>query len=266
MALMNGLRTDGRQQQLTWFRAAILGLLLIAFASVLGTLPLSAAADDATDGWITLSKDLAAFQEPTGEWFTAKQVQVDPADDHRLKGEPGQGVLINGKEGRTENLVTREKWGDVELMLEFMIPVKSNSGVKLQGLYEIQIIDSWKAEELTGADCGGIYPRAEMKPTYHHTDKGIPPLVNAAKKPGEWQTLHIVFYAPRFDDQGKKIANARFEKVELNGKLVQNKVEVAHPTGHYYPEPEHALGPLYLQADHGPVAYRNVRLRAVEKK
>ena len=76
-----------------------------------------------------------------------------------------------------------------------MIPNHSNSGVKLEGVYEIQIFDSWQVDKPTGADCGGIYPRAEQKPQYHHIDDGVPPLVNAAKKSGEWQTLEIVFRA-----------------------------------------------------------------------
>jgi hypothetical protein len=261
-----GLHRNGQQRETARLQAAILGSCVIALMGAFAASPPPAVAEDSTNEWIVLSKDLKAFQEPIGDWFTAKEVVVDPGNPRRLKGEPGDGILVNGKEGRTENLLTKEKWGDVELMLEFLIPLRSNSGVKLQGLYEIQIIDSWDAVELTGADCGGVYPRAEQKPSYHHTDKGVPPLVNAAKKPGEWQTLHIVFHAPRFDDQGKKVANARFEKVELNGKLVQDNVEVAHPTGHYYPEPEHAVGPLYLQADHGPVAYRNIRLRPIEPR
>ena len=148
-----------------------------------------------------------------------------------------------------------------------MIPNHSNSGVKLEGVYEIQIFDSWKVAKPTGADCGGIYPRAEKKPHYHHIDEGVPPLVNAAKKPGEWQTLEIVFRAPRFDADGKKIANALFEKVVLNGKLIHDHAEARTPTGgdlagQGAPHRPRSL----LQADHGPVAFRNVRLRPLQAK
>ena len=142
-----------------------------------------------------------------------------------------------------------------------MIPRQSNSGVKLEGVYEIQIFDSWKVANPKGDDCGGIYPRAEQKPKYHHIDEGIAPRTNAAKAPGEWQILEIVFRAPRFDASGRKVANARFDKVVLNGKLIHDHVEVPYPTGHIWREKEKPTGPLLLQADHGPVAFRNIRLR-----
>jgi len=230
---------------------------------------LMVASVSAGDDWITLSNDLKSFRSPTGDWFEAGAVRVDLKDPKQLASTAGRGILINGKTGVTDNLITREQWGDVEVSLAFFIPAGSNSGVKLQGLYEIQIRDSWQATELTGNECGGIYPRAELKlnpPKYYHIDKGIAPRVNAAEAPGRWQTLDIVFRAPRFDKGGKKLANARFDKVVLNGKLVHENVEVAHPTGHFWHDPEHATGPLLFQGDHGPVAYRNIRVRALAER
>jgi len=226
----------------------------------LGFLPYRAFADSG-NGWIVLSDDLTAWQQPAGEWYLAGDAHLDSTNDRRLVGEPGHGVLINGKEGRTKDLVTRQSLGDVEVRLEFMIPSHSNSGVKLEGVYEIQIVDSGNVTKPKGDDCGGIYPRAELKPTYHHIDDGIAPLTNAAKQPGEWQALEIVFRAPRFDAKHEKVANAQFEKVVRNGKLIHDHVEVAHPTGHIWREDEKPVGPLLLQADHGPVSFRNVRLR-----
>jgi hypothetical protein len=229
--------------------------------SLLLSSSLLAATDAGKDGWIVLSDNLEAFQPPRGDWFVAGNVRMDRKNEKRLVSESGQGVLINGKTGRTDNLVTRQQWGDVEVSLEFMIPRGSNSGVKLLGVYEIQIFDSWKVAKPTGSDCGGIYPRGELLPRYHHLDDGIAPLVNAAKAPGQWQTLDIEFHAARLDKNGRKIANARFDKVLLNGKLVHDHVQLAHPTGNAWRDPEQALGPLLLQGDHGPVAFRNVRLR-----
>jgi hypothetical protein len=163
--------------------------------------------------------------------------------------------------GKTENLVTRQKFADLQAHVEFLIPRRSNSGVKFEGLYEIQIFDSWGVKTPKADDCGGIYPRAEMEPTYHHIDDGVPPRVNAARPPGEWQTLDVLFQAPRFDAAGKKTANARFLKVVLNGQVIHENVELKTPTGHAWHEREVATGSLLLQADHGPVAFRAVRVR-----
>lgn len=243
-------------------------MLTITMLCALLKCQMCAAADSENHEWLVLSDDLGQFQKPVGEWFVAGNACANLHDDHRLTGEAGHGVLMNGRTGGTANLITREQWGDVEISLEFIIPVGSNSGVMLHGVYEIQIVDSWQVTKPTGADCGGVYPRAELErnpPKYYLIDKGIPPLVNAAKAPGQWQSLEIAFRAPRFDKNGRKVSNARFEKVVLNGKLIHENAEVAYPTGHIWRQPEHALGPLLLQGDHGPVAFRNVRVRTPSK-
>ena len=103
--------------------------------------------------------------------------------------------------------------------------------------------------------------RAEDKPIYHHIDKGIAPRVNACKEPGNWQTLDVIFLAPRFDAAGKKTANAKIVKAVLNGEVIHENQEMKTPTGSNYVKPEVAAGPLMLQGDHGPVAFRNVRVR-----
>jgi hypothetical protein len=103
-----------------------------------------------------------------------------------------------------------------------------------------------------------------MLPKYHHIDEGTAPRVNAARPAGEWQTLDVTFRAPRFDSSGKKVRSAQFEKVVLNGQVIHEKVEVASPTGHVWRLKEVARGPILLQADHGPVAFRNIRVRALD--
>ena len=83
---------------------------------------------------------------------------------------------------------------------------------------------------------------AELLPTYHYLDDGKAPLVNACKPAGEWQTLDIVFQAPRFDSKGKKTENARFVKVVLNGQVIHENVELHCPTGHAWrKEPGNSL-------------------------
>ena len=177
---------------------------------------------------------LEAWRQPTGDWIVAATAVPDPAHTSRLIAKPGQGTLINGVTGKTRNLLTIADFGDVDAHVEFLIPKGSNSGVKFEGLYEIQIIDSFGIAKPDAEDCGGIYPRAELLPRYHYLDEGTPPLLNAARPPGEWQTLDVIFHAPRFDSGGKKIKNASFEKVVLNGQVIHQHVELKTPTGHYW--------------------------------
>ncbi len=222
------------------------------------------AADDL--GWLELvgEKGLDEWRKPTGDWIVGGGARPDSANPKRLVAQPGHGVLVNGPIGKTRNLLTKQEFGDVETHFEFLIPKGSNSGVKFETLYEIQIIDSVGVAKLTGSDCGGIYPRAEMLPRYHHIDDGIAPRVNAARPAGEWQTLDVTFRAPRFDRDGKKIRPAQFEKVVLNGQVIHEKVDVETPTGHVWRLKEPARGPILLQADHGPVAFRNIRVRPLD--
>jgi Domain of Unknown Function (DUF1080) len=215
-------------------------------------------------GWIELigaSGGLDAFPGKHPGWENVAATALKPDDPKHLIGTPGAGVAYNGPVGRASNLVTAQKFGDVEVHVEFMVPKNSNSGIKLEGVYEIQIFDSYGVSKATASHSGGIYPRAELLPTYHHIDDGYPPLVNASLPPGEWQTLDITYRAPRFDASGKKTASARFVKVVLNGRVVQDDVEVPCPTGNNWRNKEQPTGPIFLQGDHGPVAFRNVRVR-----
>jgi hypothetical protein len=196
-----------------------------------------------------------------GGWQEVGDVTLDPANERRLAPKAGTGVMWNGPSGRAPDLLSKELYKDIELHVEFIVPKKSNSGVKFNGQYEVQILDSFGVEHPQGSDCGGIYPRAELQPLYHYLDKGTPPRVNAAKPAGEWQTLDMTFMAPRFDASGKKIADARFVKVVLNGKVIHENINQATPTGHAWPNKEMATGPILLQGDHGPVAFRNIRVR-----
>jgi hypothetical protein len=195
------------------------------------------------------------------EWFTTGAVTATPGEK-TLQATPGNGdTIVNGPKGRTSHLVTREKFGDVELHVEFLVPKDSNSGVYLQGLYEIQVRDSYGVEKLTVHECGGVYER-------WINNKGVggaPPLVNASKPPGEWQAFDIRFQAPRFDAAGRKIANAKFLEVSHNGVVIHRNVESEGPTRAGLNLPEAPTNPLMLQGDHGPVAYRNLYIRPLKK-
>jgi hypothetical protein len=205
---------------------------------------------------------LTAWRQPVGDWLIVGDVSTDPQNEKRLVWKPGAGIAVNGERGDTRHLITRLEHGDVDAHIEFMVPKGSNSGVYFQGRYEIQVLDSWGVKEPTFGDCGGIYQRWAAGKGF----EGRPPRVNASKKPGEWQTFDVIFRAPRFDDEGKKIANAKFVKVIHNGIVIHENEEVTGPTRSPLFDDEKPLGPLLLQGDHGPVAYRNIRLLALAAK
>lgn len=216
------------------------------------------------DGWRPLlnGRDLGGWKGQSGshEWFTTRGVRWERfLGPTRLYGVPApSGTILNGPSGRTQNLVTEERFGDIELYLEFMIPKGSNSGVYLHGLYEVQIFDSYGSmEPMKTSDNGAIYHRwIENKGA-----GGSPPSRNASRRPGEWQSFQIWFRAPRFDSSGRKTENAKFIRVLHNGLSVQAEVEVDGGTRAHMPHPEAPLNPLMLQGDHGPVAYRNIYVR-----
>ncbi len=207
-------------------------------------------------------KDLTgwkAMREPS-DWLAAGTVTLNPKDNKVFAIQPGTGILVNGAKGNTSNIYTEYQHGDCRLHIEFMVPKDSNSGVYFQGLYEIQILDSFGKEKLEFGDCGGIYARYKDDKTY----EGHPPRVNASKAPGEWQSFDVTFRAPRFGADGKKTENAQFILVKHNGRTVHENVEVTGGTRACMDRDEAPLGPLMLQGDHGPVAYRNLWLKPVQ--
>lgn len=151
------------------------------------------------------------------------------------------------------DIQTLELFQDFFLHLEFRVPDsppevkgqgRGNSGVYLQGRYEIQVLDSWGILEPGQGDCGALYNYAA-------------PLVNACKRPEEWQSYDIVFRAPRFDAQGKLSEQARVTVLQ-NGLVIQNNILLNGQTGGAINEDYAEPGPLLLQ-DHGnPVRFRNV--------
>ena len=199
--------------------------------------------------------------EKPHEWVTTGAVTWKRIFDPRrltFTAAPGDRI-VNGKEGRTLDLYSNESFGDCELYLEFMLTKGSNSGVYMNGHYELQLFDSFgHIGELMPGDNGAIYRLSD-------NTGGWPPRSNASRPPGAWQSLQIWFRAPRFEG-GRKVANARFLRVLLNETLVQEDVEVAGPTGSHQVLKELPAGPLLLQGDHGPVAFRNIYVRPLPAK
>jgi hypothetical protein len=197
-------------------------------------------------------------------WRVAGGVSLHPENDRLFAIEAGTGVMVNGDDGRTLDIRTDLEHGSCELHLEFCIATKSNSGVYLAGQFEIQILDSYGIpdSEVTYQSHGAIYPRWRKESSTNY--EGYAPRKNASRPAGEWQKLEVLYHAPRFDDQGTKVANARFERVTLNGEVIHEDVECTGPTRGAWSEDDIARGPLRLQGDHGPVAFRNVRLRSLD--
>ncbi len=157
----------------------------------------------------------------------------------------------------TGDLATREKFGDCQLHVEWASPAeihgssqsRGNSGVLLMGRYEVQVLDSYNNPTYADGQAGALYGQ-------------WPPLVNATKKPGEWQSYDIVFEAPKFE--GEKLVKPAYFTVFLNGVLLHNRKESMGPmvyrhVAHYTPQP--AADSLVLQNHGTKVRYRNIWVR-----
>ena len=160
----------------------------------------------------------------------------------------------------TGNIHTKRGFGDCQLHIEWQSenPPKGssqgrgNSGVFLMGRYEIQVLDCYNNRTYADGSAGAVYGQT-------------PPLVNACKKPGEWQAYDIVFQAPRFD--GDKMVSPAYITVFLNGVLVQHKTEIIGPTNHKklpVVAPHAKKLPITLQDHNNPTRFRNIWIRELE--
>ncbi|GAC1671530.1 MAG: DUF1080 domain-containing protein [Candidatus Acidiferrum sp.] len=158
----------------------------------------------------------------------------------------------------TGNIFSKQAFGDCQLHVEFAEPLpakgesqeRGNSGVFLMGLYEIQVLDSYQNPTYADGQASAVYGQ-------------YPPLVNASRPPGQWQSYDIVFHGPRFDKGGKLLRPARVTVLH-NNVLVQDNVVLSGRTEHgerppYKAHPEKL--PLGLQDHDAPVRYRNIWIR-----
>jgi hypothetical protein len=177
------------------------------------------------------------------------------------KGEPAKWKVENGYievVAKTGSIRTKKEFGDCQLHIEWATPSvlvgegqeRGNSGVFLMNTYEIQVLDSYDNKTYADGSAAAVYGQ-------------YPPLVNACRAPGEWQTYDIIFHRPHFDKDAKAIKTARMTVLH-NGILVHDNVELTGPTAHKARPPYKAHPdklPLSLQ-DHGnPVRYRNIWIR-----
>jgi hypothetical protein len=179
------------------------------------------------------------------------------------KGLPAKWKVENGYVevvAKTGDVRTARGFGDCQLHLEWMAPLpapgagqdRGNSGVFLMELYEIQVLDCYNNKTYADGMTGAVYGQ-------------YPPLVNACRPPGEWQTYDIIFHRPRFDTDGKLLKPARMT-VFHNAILVQDNVELLGPTRladpTYKAHPDKL--PLSLQDHAHPVRFRNIWIRELE--
>jgi hypothetical protein len=165
----------------------------------------------------------------------------------------GDGVMTVNKTG---SIRSKEEFGDVQLHIEWAAPSevkgdgqgRGNSGVYLQGRYEIQVLDSYDNKTYFNGQAGAFYGFSA-------------PLVNASRKPGEWQTYDIIFHGPKPSADGKGVEAGSFTVLH-NGVLIQDHIPVkGGPTTAAEFKGAGQKGPLILQ-DHGnPVKFRNVWIR-----
>lgn len=182
-----------------------------------------------------------------------------------LEGGPAKWVVAKGyfmvRPG-TGYIRTKDAYGDCQLHVEWATPnpphgkdqARGNSGVFLQGLYEIQVLDSYENITYADGEAGAVYGQ-------------YPPLVNASRKPGEWQTYDIVFHGARFDAEGKLTRRATVT-LFWNGVLVQDHVEIKGQNADHVRPPYTAMPkrlPLELQDHNNPVRYRNIWIRELKE-
>jgi len=169
-----------------------------------------------------------------------------------LPGTVSGGLRVGGN-----TLRSKREFGDVELHLEFRLPfmpynegqARANSGLYVQGRYEIQVLDSFG--DAPGDNlCGGIYQIAK-------------PLVQACLPPEVWQTYDITFRAPRFDANGQKTEDATLTAY-LNGVLIHDQLKLPHATPGGVSSREAAMGPILLQDHSCDVRYRNIWVKPLD--
>lgn len=180
------------------------------------------------------------------------------------------GALVSTRAGgNTNHIVSKLHFRDADIHVEFMLPEKGsgNSGIYIHGNYEMQIQNSYGKENVSKEDIGALYGFAK-------------PLVNACRKPGEWQVYDIRYRAPRRDDTGK-IVEEGYLTAWLNGQQVQDNTRFGEPRSVYHPfrygttdylktiweqQKKTMTGPVFLQDHSNPVKFRNVWVRPLDER
>ena len=182
-------------------------------------------------------------------WHNVGNVFANRQQAGHIESTEGQGVLVNLPDDQQQSdLTTSWEHGDLDISLDFMLPKGAHTKLFLQGRYAVQLADSWGKDSVGADGCGGIARQA--------------PRINACRAPGLWQHLDIEFRAPRFNEQGQKIANAQFAEVTLNGSVIHQNLGVEAPTPKAPFGDEKSLGPLVISGSDGSLALRNITYKS----
>ena len=211
--------------------------------------------------------DLSAFVSAPKNWGIAGNVQADLEKVNELDISKGQGILVNQMNKSTGNdLFFNLQHGDIDLEMDYMVSKAAKSGIFFQGRYKVQLSDSWGKVKPKSNDNGGISERwDDNKPEGQKAYEGYAPRQNVSRAPGLWQHIKVSFQAPRFDEKGLKIANAKIVYVWLNGVLIQENVELSGPTQGASDNKESLMGPLRIEGTQGNVAFKNISYNSFDK-
>jgi glucose/arabinose dehydrogenase len=194
-------------------------------------------------GWLTMTwgDPFAAFDSEGWELVAA---DLDPADPTKFLITQGNSALVNSG-ANVQDFRSKAEFGDIAFRFNFMLPEGGDSGLYLMDRYELQLNDN--PDQCCGV-IGSKNPRA----------KGY-------RGPGQWHKVAGQFYAPRFDADGNKIANARFENITVDGLMVIGSAECNGVTGGAISQTEVAKGPLRFQATAGTVAMGDIRIKVLQE-
>jgi 3-keto-disaccharide hydrolase len=249
-------------------------LVVTAGAAFLTTTAFAQSKPEDTEVWTPVPKVVtpgkSAADAPADAVLLFSGKNLDEWESVNNPGEPAKWKVADNAitvDKSTGNIQTKKKFTDYQLHIEYRIPAnitgtgqaRGNSGIFLASIgkgddgYELQVLDNYNNATYVNGQAGSIY-------------KQTPPLVNACKKPGEWQAYDVIWTAPRFNDDGSVKSPARVTVIH-NGVLVQNNTELKGPTryiGKASYEKAHGPSPIKLQA-HGdksePLSFRNIWVR-----
>ena len=201
-------------------------------------------------GPVFAASNFKNFLEFGDDWSQVEAIQLS-SNEMSLVEEGSGAILVNGKDwANTSNIMANLYTEDCIVKVEFLLPKESSASLFILSRYAVNIVDSSHKHELNANDMGGVV--------------GVPPLVNASGKPGEWQTLEVKFRSPRYNEAGTKIDNALFLEVRINDQLVQENVIAKHFSEGSLFNWEQPDGRAVIRASKGQIAIRNFDVRRAD--